>query len=121
MSRNDEALTVDIIESQAPFTLREFCERGDCHAELVLKMVSYGIIEPVGQNRPAEAGSWEFDLRALLRLQKAMRLQRDLKMNLPGLAMSLELLDEVDSMRREIARLRHRLLQFSADPDDGEP
>ena len=33
-------------------------------------------------------------------------------MNLPGLAMSLELLDEVEEMRREVARLNHRIRQL---------
>ncbi|MBW4934230.1 chaperone modulator CbpM [Marinobacter sp. F4206] len=117
MSRNTETLTVEIVEQQATFTLREICERGDCHAELVLKMVSYGIIEPVEALEHEEVRNWEFDLTALLRLQKAMRLQRDLKMNLPGLAMSLELLDEVDTMRREIGRLRQQLDQFSQNQD----
>ncbi|MBW0147272.1 chaperone modulator CbpM [Marinobacter arenosus] len=117
MSRNTETLTVEIVEPQATFTLREICERGECHAELVLKMVSYGIIEPVEAPERDEVHNWEFDLPALLRLQKAMRLQRDLKMNLPGLAMSLELLDEVETMRREIGRLRQQLGQFSHEED----
>lgn len=118
MSRNTETLTVEIVEPQATFTLREICERGDCHAELVLKMVSHGIIEPVEAPEREEVRNWEFDFAALLRLQKAMRLQRDLKMNLPGLAMSLELLDEVDAMRREIGRLRQQLGQFSQDREN---
>jgi chaperone modulatory protein CbpM len=44
-----------------------------------------------------------------------MRLQRDLNINLPGLAMSLELLDEVDEMRRQLARLNDRLRQLTGD------
>lgn len=116
MSRNDQVLTVEVSGSRTRYSLREVCERGGCHAELVLKMVSYGIIEPVaGPDR--DHHSWEFDLPALVRLHKAMRLQRDLKMNLPGLAMSLDLLDEVDSMRREITQLRQRLQQLAPDRD----
>jgi chaperone modulatory protein CbpM len=33
-------------------------------------------------------------------------------MNLPGLAMSLELLDEVQEMRREVDRLNQQLRHF---------
>lgn len=113
MSRNDEVFTLEVSGSRTRYSLREVCERGGCHAELVLKMVSYGIIEPVAGQ---EGRNWQFDLPALVRLHKAMRLQRDLKMNLPGLAMSLDLLDEVDSMRREITQLRQRLQQLV--PDD---
>ena len=85
-------------------------KRGECHAEFVIKLVDYGIIAPL-EDYP-EARQWEFDVAALSRLRKAQRLQRDLKMNLPGLAMSLELLDEVEEMRREVARLNHRIRQL---------
>lgn len=119
MARNESVLTIDVAASRATFSLREMCERGECHAELVLKMVSYGIIEPIESTTDASEATWEFDLAALMRLHKAIRLQRDLKLNLPGLAMSLELLDEVESMRRDIHRLRQQLAHLSGDQGGG--
>lgn len=111
MSKQDHILTVEVVDQDgSTFTLREICERGECHAEFVIKLVDYGIIAPL-EDYP-EARQWEFDVAALSRLRKAQRLQRDLKMNLPGLAMSLELLDEVEEMRREVARLNHRIRQL---------
>jgi len=108
MTRQDQILTVEVVDSEgSTFTLREICERGSCHAEFVIKLVNYGIIAPV-EDTP-EAGQWQFDVAALSRLRKAMRLQRDLKINLPGLAMSLDLLDEVQEMRREVERLNRQL------------
>lgn len=98
------------MEPSATYTLREVCERGDCHAEFVIKLVNYGVIAPVEES--PEARQWRFDLETLARLRKAQRLQRDLKMNLPGLAMSLELLDEVQQMRREVDRLNRQLQHF---------
>lgn len=113
MMKRDTVITVELTDPQARFTLREICERGECHAEFVIKLVSYGIISPV-EDMP-EARQWEFDLQALSRLHKARRLQRDLKINLPGLAMSLDLLDEVGDMRREIDRLNRLLKQMMAE------
>lgn len=113
MTDKDRILSVELVEPTATFTLREICERGDCHAEFVIKLVSYGVIAPVEES--PEARQWEFDLDALARLRKAQRLQRDLKMNLPGLAMSLELLDEVQEMRREVNRLNQQLRHFMGD------
>jgi chaperone modulatory protein CbpM len=95
------------MEPTATFTLREVCERGGCHAEFVIKLVNYGVIAPVEET--PEARQWQFDLQTLARLRKAQRLQRDLKINLPGLAMSLELLDEVRDMQRQIDRLNNQL------------
>src|SRR5690606_40437215 len=91
-------------------TLREICERGNCHAEFVIKLVDYGIISPVVDVR--EVRQWQFVVDALNRLQKAMRLQRDLKLNLPGLAVSLDLLDEVQDMRRGVSRLNQQFHQL---------
>ena len=111
MSKQDHILTVEVFDQNgSTFTLREICERGECHAEFVIKLVDCGIIAPLDDS--PEAWQWQFDLAALNRLRKAQRLQRDLKMNLPGLAMSLELLDEVEEMRREVARLNHRIRQL---------
>jgi chaperone modulatory protein CbpM len=110
MTDRDHILSVELVEPNATFTLREVCERGDCHAEFVIKLVNYGVIAPVDDS--LEARQWQFDLQALARLRKAQRLQRDLKINLPGLAMSLELLDEVQEMRREVDRLHRQLRGF---------
>lgn len=110
MTRKDSILTVEVVEPQMVLTLRDICERGECPAEFVIKLVSYGIIAPV-EDVP-EVRQWRFDVAALARLRKAQRLQRDLKMNLPGLAMSLELLDEIQEMRREVDRLNQQLRQL---------
>jgi chaperone modulatory protein CbpM len=110
MTDKDRILSVELVESNPTFTLREVCERGDCHAEFVIKLVNYGVIEPVEES--LEELQWRFDFQTLARLGKAQRLQRDLKMNLPGLAMSLELLDEVQEMRREVDRLNQQLRHF---------
>lgn len=107
MASREQTLTVEVIGSQTTFTLRELCERADVHAEFVVKLVNYGIVTPVEESRSVR--EWRFDLAELARLRKAQRLQRDLKINLPGLAMSLELLEEVQQMRREVDRLNRQL------------
>ncbi len=110
MSNNVTIIVIEQTELQQDvFTFRELCERADVHGEFVIKLVSYGIISPLQECAVQE---WSFDLNALVRLQKAQRLQRDLKMNLPGLAMALDLLDDVRSLRREVDRLNHQLEQF---------
>lgn len=110
MTRNDEVFELDIVHMHTTLTLREMCEHGNVHAEYVVKLVDYGVINPVQDN---EAHQWLFDLLALNRLHKAQRLQRDLRLNLPGLAVSLDLLDEVDSLRAEVDRLNRQLRQLT--------
>lgn len=111
MTSKDRILMVEVTDTDgSTFSLQEVCERGDCHAEFVIKLVDYGVIAPLDE--VPEMRQWQFDVAALSRLQKALRLQRDLKLNLPGLAMSLELLDEVQDMRREVDRLNQRIRQL---------
>ena len=111
MTSKDRILMVEVTDTDgSTFSLREICERGDCHAEFVIKLVDYGVIAPLDE--VPEVRQLKFDVAALSRLQKALRLQRDLKLNLPGLAMSLELLDEVQDMRREVDRLNQRIRQL---------
>ena len=95
-------------DSETMFSLSEICERCGLHAELITEMVEYGIIAPIEPAQPR----WQFSATALLRLHRAQRLQRDLELNLPGLALSLDLLDEIEALRSEIAALQHRLRQL---------
>lgn len=114
MSIQDHMLTVEITDADGGvFTLHEVCERGECHAEFVIKLVNYGIVTPLEENYPPR--EWQFDVIALARLQRALRLQQDLKLNLPGLAVSLDLLDEVQQMRKEVVRLNQRLRQLTGE------
>ena len=76
-------------------------------ADWVIELVEHGVVEPVGVDRT----QWRFASISVVRLAKAKRLQRDLSINPPGVALALDLLDQIDDLR---ARLR--LLQ-STTPD----
>lgn len=95
-------------ETDSVFSLNEICERCGVHAEIITEMIEYGVITPIEPAQPR----WQFTIATLIRLRRAQRLQRDLELNLPGLALSLELLDEVEALRREIMELRGRLNQL---------
>jgi chaperone modulatory protein CbpM len=48
-----------------------------------------------------DAAEWRFSGAALRRARIALRLERDLGINLPGVALVLELLEELEPLRRE--------------------
>lgn len=99
---------VEILGTGYVFSLKELCQRGCVTADYVLELVSYGILEPIDENLPPR-----FETGALIRLRSARRLQQDLQVNLPGIAMSLELLDEVKQLREEVIRLRGQLRHYN--------
>lgn len=102
--------TIQAIDAQhgSLFTLSDICQHCGVHAEIIIEMVEHGVVEPAG----VDAGKhWLFAGDALTRLIRAQRLRRDLQLDLAGLALSLDLLDEIEAMRRQIASLRHQLQQ----------
>lgn len=102
--RDTRALAGTVLDEHAVFTLRELCHACGVHAELVIEMVEEGLLEPRG-TLPAE---WRFPGNAVTRAQKALKLSRDLRVNWPGAALALDLLEEVERLRIEQRRVRYR-------------
>ena len=84
-----------LLDERAVFTLHELCRACGVHAELVIEMVEEGVLEPRG-GTPSE---WRFAGSAVTRAQKALNLARDLRVNLPGAALALDLLEEIEKLR----------------------
>jgi chaperone modulatory protein CbpM len=87
-----------VMDESVRFSLVELCECAKATQEQVLAMVEEGILEPEGTS----IHTWRFDTRALKRLQIAVRLEHDLGVNLPGSALVLDLLEEMEALRRQL-------------------
>src|SRR4051794_24432160 len=83
-------------------TLEALAAAADLHSGLVEKFVVYGLLEPVTVE---ERVVW-FDVRAVRRLRTIQRLRQDLGINLPGIAVVLDLLERVEALQRDRANLR---------------
>jgi chaperone modulatory protein CbpM len=91
---------VVIVGSSRSYTLRELCVVCGVHAELALELVAHGVIQAEGPHQPLR-----FSEAALDRSKKALRLRRDLGVDWEGLALALDLLDEVERLRARVALL----------------
>lgn len=89
----------EIVEETGEVTLADLTRTCRVHAEWVMELVEEGVIEPLSSEGP----QWRFAATSIVRIQKAHRLQRDLGVNLAGIALALELLDRIDALE---ARLR---------------
>ncbi|ASK33977.1 chaperone modulator CbpM [Alloalcanivorax mobilis] len=89
-------------------TLSELCHRVALPRTTVVEIVEVGIIEPV-----RHGNDWHFDEQVVLLVTRACRLHQDLGIDWNGVALALELLEEVASLRQENQRLRQRLQRFS--------
>jgi chaperone modulatory protein CbpM len=92
-----ETLTGVILDEQASLTLAEICHACAVHAEAIVELVEEGLIEPEG----AEPQQWRFTGLHLRHASIALRLQRDLGVNLAGAALALQLLDELEVLRSQ--------------------
>jgi len=93
------SLTGSILEEQDELTLAEICRACAARAESVIELVEEGVLAPAGGQPP----DWRFSGVHLRRAAVAIRLQRDLGVNLAGAALALQLLEELEALR---ARLR---------------
>jgi chaperone modulatory protein CbpM len=100
---NPNLIRGQLLEEDAVLSLVELCRACGCPVEEVVQLVDEGVIEPRG----AEPRRWRFQAVSIRRVQSARRLRRDLGVNLAGAALALELLDELDRLRRRLQRLEH--------------
>lgn len=89
-----------VLDEHTELTLTELCHACCRSAEWVIELVDYGALQPVGRRQT----EWRFPASSLQRARTAMRLQRDLGINMAGVALALDLLDEIESLRSRLYR-----------------
>jgi chaperone modulatory protein CbpM len=95
---SSKTVTGIVLDDQIELTLQEVCLACSSRTEWIVEYVEEGILQPI----PAEPGEWRFPASSLVRARTAVRLQRDLGLNPAGVALALELLDEIEELKRRI-------------------
>jgi chaperone modulatory protein CbpM len=95
------AVEAVLIEDHMELTLDDVT--GACAVEMgrIVALVEEGVLDPVGTG----PGQWRFSGAQLRRAATALRLQNDLEVNLAGVALALELLDEIGRLRLKLQAL----------------
>jgi chaperone modulatory protein CbpM len=91
-----DPISAMLLDDSVEFSLTELCAACRVSEELVVEIVAEGIVEPLGRDR----AQWRFTGVALTRVQRVLRLQHDFGVNLPGAALALDLLEELERLRR---------------------
>jgi chaperone modulatory protein CbpM len=94
----DPAHRGDLLDDATLLSLGELCRACNVEAEWIEELVSHGILT-AGDGRVTHVS-----VHSISRVRKAQRLQRDFELNMPGLALALELLDEIERLRADLAR-----------------
>jgi chaperone modulatory protein CbpM len=91
-------LQCQVVEEDVQMSLAELCRACGTERELVVQLVEHGVVEPQG----AGPQTWVFVGTSLQRTRVALRLLRDLELNLPGAALAVDLLDEIARLQRAL-------------------
>lgn len=91
-----------VVEETLQLTLLELCQASGAPQEQISLWVIEGVLQPAGQV-PHE---WRFGGASLRRTRLAYRLSRDLEINPSGVALALDLLEEIQALRAQLGRYR---------------
>ena len=82
-------------------TLSQLCRSCGVHAEWIIELVEEGILEPKG----LEVSNWKFSQCTIGRVRKAWRLQSELGVNLAGIGLVLNLMEERERLQIRLQRV----------------
>jgi len=98
MTSAQDSLTGVIFEENAVLSVDELSRLCAVDRAYIVELVEEGVLSVAA----VEAEQWRFAGTALRRARTALRLQRDLEINLPGVALVLQLMEELAALRREL-------------------
>jgi len=101
MSWRDEILNGEVLDETIEYDIEAVCRICHTDRDMVVEMVSQGVVDPRGRRMQ----EWRFSGVAVRRAQVATRIQQELGVNLAGAALALDLLEELEALRQRLKRL----------------
>lgn len=83
-------------------TLNELSRALNASPDFVIALIEYEVIQPRGQHQD----DWRFNALCIRRARLAQTFQRDLHVNLSGINLALDLLDQIDDLKSQLQQLR---------------
>lgn len=91
----DTILPCTVLDETTAYSLHQCCTLCRVNTQMIYEMIDEGIISPMGDN----PRNWCFGITQIKRIQITLRLQEDLRVNLPGAALALDLLEELAELQ----------------------
>ncbi len=100
---NHKSLSGTLLDEQAELSLTDLSKACCSSAEWIIELVEEGALDPISNKaHSTQYTQWRFSANSLRKAQTAMRLQRDLNINLAGIALALELLQRVEELEAQV-------------------
>jgi chaperone modulatory protein CbpM len=91
-------IEASVVENEVHMSIVELSHASRTPQELIMSWVSEGVLSPAGSS-PED---WRFSGDSLKRAKTAAHLTHDLELNTPGVALALDLLDEIAQLRARL-------------------
>jgi chaperone modulatory protein CbpM len=92
--------SITLIDENNPLTFEEICRAIHAEDELVIQLIEYQIIHPVGTGKH----NWRFDHLSLKRARLARNLYYDCEVNIAGVGLLIDLLERIEQLENTINR-----------------
>ncbi len=100
---NSESLLIGVvIEENMSLSVTQVCAQYQITEALLLEMIEHGLFK----NPAINTQSFQMTPQDKRRMESAFRLNKDLGVNLPGVALALDLLEQLEEVRQELAILK---------------
>lgn len=103
MMDNQTVVTAVLIDEHTTISIVDVCQRCGISEDVLLEMIEHGLFS----QQVAYSKNMYFDEKKIGRIQAASRIQHDLDVNVPGVVLVLELLDELEQLRNQLHILQH--------------
>lgn len=97
MTPSDKALPGSIFDETVILSIKDLSQMCAVDERHIIDYVEEGVLNVVEVSR-----EWRFTGAALRRARLAVRLERDLELNLAGVALAVELIEELEQLRRQL-------------------
>jgi chaperone modulatory protein CbpM len=98
---DDQAITGTIFDQSAILSISDLSRMCQIDERHIVEFVEEGVLNVI-----EISSEWRFTGDALRRARLAVRLERDLELNLAGVALAVDLLEELQRLRRELEARR---------------
>ena len=96
-----DPVSTTVVEDELQMNLAELARACRAREEQIHVWVVEGVLQPLGES----PSTWRFAGASLRRAKLAITLTRELEINTPGVALALDLMDEIEELRARLRRL----------------
>lgn len=93
------------VETEPELSLEELCISCHITPDFICELIEYGTLEPKG----ISVENWRFTAYHLSRIQRVLRLQQGLEVNLAGAVLAIDLMDQIERLQAQVELLEKHL------------